>query len=116
MSLFQLSALFLGLVAAVGWVNSRFLRLPPGVAMLATGLIGAVAIHAARLAVPGSAAVAGAARAISGIDFPQTVVGYMLGFLLFAGAMQVDLGEMRKRWFPIGALATLGLLRRKFVR
>jgi CPA1 family monovalent cation:H+ antiporter len=110
MTLFQLSALFLALVAGVGWLNSRFLRLPPGVAMLAAGLIGAVALDAARMAAPGSAVVAGAVREISEIDFPQTVVGYMLGFLLFAGAMQVDLHELRRRRLAVWTLATLGVL------
>ncbi len=110
MPLFQLSALFLTLVAAVGWVNSRYLRLPPGVAMLAAGLIGATAIYALKRLNPGSPAVAGAVRAIGQIDFAQTVVGYMLGFLLFAGAMQVDLHELRRRRLAVWTLATLGVL------
>jgi CPA1 family monovalent cation:H+ antiporter len=110
MSLFQLSALFLTLVAAVAWTNSRWLRLPPGVAMLAAGLIGAAALDAAKLLAPGASGVAGAIETIRRIDFAQTVVGYMLGFLLFAGAMQVDLHELRRRRLAVWTLATLGVL------
>src|ERR1700733_6556778 len=110
MPLFQLSALFLGLIAAVGWVNSRLLRLPSGVAMLAAGLIGAAGLSALRWIAPGSAGVAGAVRAIAQIDFPQTLVGCMLAFLLFAGAMQVDLHELRRRRLAVWTLATLGVL------
>jgi len=47
---------------------------------------------------------------VSHIDFGATVVGVMLPFLLFAGAMQVDLGEMRRRWVPIAALAIMAEL------
>jgi hypothetical protein len=54
MSLFQLSALFLSLVGAVGWVNSRFFRLPPGVAMLAAGMIGATGLYALKIMAPAS--------------------------------------------------------------
>jgi CPA1 family monovalent cation:H+ antiporter len=109
MSLFQLSALFLTLVAAVGWVNSRWLGLPRGVAMLAAGLIGAVSLYGLERLVPQWDALANAVAAISKIDFAQTVVGYMLGFLLFAGAMQVDLHELRRRKLAVWTLATLGV-------
>src|SRR3569833_2817182 len=108
MTPFQLAALFLTLVAAIGWLNCRLLRLPTGVAMLAAGLIGAAGVHAARsLGVRGAD---DAVRAIASVDFPQTVVGYMLAFLLFAGAMQVDLKELRRRRLAVWTLATLGVL------
>ncbi len=110
MTLFQLAALFLTLVAATGWLNARLLRLPPGVAMLAAGLIGAGALTLLREAAPQAWGVAPLAKAIGGIDFAQTVVGYMLGFLLFAGAMQVDLNELRRRRLAVLTLATLGVL------
>ncbi|MEI9964341.1 MAG: sodium:proton antiporter [Caulobacteraceae bacterium] len=109
MSPFQLAALFLTLVAAAGWINAKALRLPAGVAMLAAGLIGAAALVALRRFAPGVAGVDQAVRVISEVDFPQTVVGYMLAFLLFAGAMQVDLGEMRRRRAAVWTLATLGV-------
>jgi CPA1 family monovalent cation:H+ antiporter len=44
------------------------------------------------------------------LDFPQAVMGYMLAFLLFAGAMQVDLAELRRRRLSIWTLATLGVV------
>jgi CPA1 family monovalent cation:H+ antiporter len=37
-------------------------------------------------------------------------MGYMLAFLLFAGAMQVDLAELRRRRLSIWTLATLGVV------
>jgi CPA1 family monovalent cation:H+ antiporter len=110
MTLFQLAALFLTLVAAVGWLNARLMRLPPGVAMLAAGLIGAGGLYAARAVAPDALGVTRLVSAIGGIDFAQTVVGYMLGFLLFAGAMQVDLHELRRRTLAVLTLATLGVL------
>jgi CPA1 family monovalent cation:H+ antiporter len=113
MTLFQLAALFLTLVAAVGWLNAKVLRLPQGVAMLAAGLIGAVCLLV--LADLGVEGAAGVARVIGQVDFPQTVVGYMLAFLLFAGAMQVDLHELRRRRLAVWTLATLGVLASTFL-
>ncbi len=76
--------------------------------MLAAGLIGAAALYGGRrLGVGGAEA---AVRTIAAVDFPQTVVGYMLAFLLFAGAMQVDLKELRRRRLAVWTLATIGVV------
>jgi CPA1 family monovalent cation:H+ antiporter len=109
MTLFQVAALFLTLVAAVGWVNARWLRLPSAVAMLGAGLIAAGVLQLLRSAAPRADQVQDAIRVVSGIDFPRTVVGYMLAFLLFAGAMQVDLGELKRRQLAVWTLATGGV-------
>lgn len=108
MSLFQLAAVFLSLIAAIGWVNVRFLRLPSEVAMLLVGLVGALAIHLLRRTLPGLEGPL--AAVLSQVDFPETVLNYLLAFLLFAGAMQVDLGELRRQRVQVFTLATLGVL------
>jgi CPA1 family monovalent cation:H+ antiporter len=108
MSLFQLAAVFLALVGAVGWLNARWLKLPQGVAMLLVGLAGAGVLAALRMASPQT--VAPAEAILGGVDFPKAVLDYMLAFLLFAGAMQVDLGELRRRQVQVWTLATLGVL------
>jgi CPA1 family monovalent cation:H+ antiporter len=110
MSPFQLAALFLTLMAAIGWLNVKVLRLPQGVAMLLVALVGALIFLVLRWAAPGWALAGFVPGLIGRIDFPETVVGYMLAFLLFAGAMQVDLGEMRRRRLSVWTLATLGVL------
>ena len=110
MSLFQLAALFLTVVAVVSWLNAKLLRLPPGVAMLAAGLIGAAGLYGLSVLAPGLPGVAKAVHVIAAVDFPETVVGYMLGFLLFAGAMQVDLHELKRRRLAVWTLATVGVL------
>lgn len=104
MTPFQLAAIFLALVAAIGWINARWLKLPSGVAMVLAGA-----------AIPAAAPLLGGfgirldamARQV---NFPETVLGYMLAFLLFAGATQVDLVEMRRRSLSVLSLATLGVV------
>jgi len=107
-SSFELAALFLTLVAVGGWLNARTLRLPHGVAMLFVGMAGALGFLALRRVAPGvGEQVLGA---ISGVNFAQTVLGYMLAFLLFAGSMQVDLHELRRRRLSVWTLATVGVV------
>jgi CPA1 family monovalent cation:H+ antiporter len=105
---FDLAALFMTLVALAGWVNERTLRLPSAVAMLMAGLAGAVAITLTRYFRPDFAA--DIIAAVAGVDFAKAVLGYMLAFLLFAGATQVDLTELRLRWLTVSTLATVGVV------
>src|ERR1700761_144577 len=109
MTPFALVAILMSLVALAGWANTMTLKLPHGVAMLLAGLAGALAVFALQWLVPQWAVLNEITRVVGGIDFAQTVTGYMLAFLLFAGAMQVDLSEFRRRWLSISALATLGV-------
>lgn len=110
MTAFDLAAIFLALVGLVGWLNVRFFRLPTATAMVLAGLAGAGVLLAARAWLPEPNAAGRLVAAIAGVDFPKTVLGYMLAFLLFAGAMQVSLAELRKRLLAISSLATIGVL------
>jgi monovalent cation:H+ antiporter, CPA1 family len=110
MSAFDLTATFLALVGAVGWFNARFLHLPSATAMVMAGAMGAAALLAIHAIWPGQAGVTHFVAILGGVDFPRTVLGYMLAFLLFAGAMQVDLAELRRRRLSVWTLATLGVV------
>lgn len=109
MTPFHLAALLLVLVATVGWVNVRFLRLPTGVAMVLAGSLGAAGLLLLRWRLPDSGA-ASAITALSKLDFTKAILDYLLAFLLFAGALQVDLADLRRRALAVWTLATLGVL------
>ena len=53
--------------------------------------------------------------AIGQIDFFETVMNGMLAFLLFAGALHVDLNLMREQKWPIGMMATFGVILSTFI-
>ena len=110
MTAFDLAALFISLVAGAGWANARWLHLPPSVVMLAVGALGSGVLIVGRGIPSVSPAADAVSHLIGKVNFPETVVGYMLAFLLFAGAMQVDLGELRRRTMAVVSLATLGVL------
>jgi CPA1 family monovalent cation:H+ antiporter len=105
MSAFDFCAVFMALVAATGWLNAKFMRLPPSVAMLLVGLLGAVLIQPLARCLPAAHVL----TLLRSVNFPDAVVGYMLAFLLFAGAMQVDLQELRRRGLAVLTLATVGV-------
>src|SRR4029077_9761214 len=45
---------------------------------------------------------------VGSIDFSRMLIQGMLSFLLFAGALHVDLAKLRNYRWPIGILAVLG--------
>jgi CPA1 family monovalent cation:H+ antiporter len=108
LSSFDLAALFLTAVGVCAWVNARTARLPHGIAMLFVGVGGALAILGLKALAPDLAH--GTIAAITRMNFARTVLGYMLAFLLFAGAMQVDLTELRRRRLAVWTLATIGVV------
>jgi CPA1 family monovalent cation:H+ antiporter len=109
MTPFELAAVLMSIVALAGWVNVKTLHLPHGVAMLIAGLLAAMVLFGSQALFPGFALGQQISDVINHVDFVDTVVGYMLAFLLFAGAMQVDVTELRRRWISVATLATLGV-------
>jgi CPA1 family monovalent cation:H+ antiporter len=108
MTAFQLVALFLALVGVAGWVNARLLHWPSATVMVIAGAANAGLLVALDRIMPGSTGPV--IKSLAALDFPRAVLGYMLAFLLFAGAMQVDLAELRRRRLSIWTLATLGVV------
>jgi CPA1 family monovalent cation:H+ antiporter len=110
MSLFQVAATFLTVMALVGWANARTLKLPQSVAMLSAGVLVAGVLFAAQSLIGPFWGFDSVRGEITRLDFSKAVLGYMLAFLLFSSGMQIDLGEFRNRRLAIGSLATLGVL------
>lgn len=109
-SLFDLAAVFLTLIAVIGWLNLRFVGLPTAVAMLAVGLAATLALVGLDRLAPGIGMGAMIGQLVRQVDFSAAVLRFMLAFLLFAGAMHVDLDELKRRGWTAAFLATLGVV------
>jgi CPA1 family monovalent cation:H+ antiporter len=105
---FDLAAVFLGLTAVIGWVNTRFLRLPKSIAILMIGAGGAASLLALHSLAP--AFVAGLTAPLKTFNFSSTVLNVMLAYLMFAGGMQVEVTALRRSMLPTLLLATLGVV------
>jgi CPA1 family monovalent cation:H+ antiporter len=110
LSWFDLAAIFLVLSAVIGWLNLKFLRLPPGVAMLVVGLTGTLALVGLDRLAPGWKLGETMGGIVRSVDFSTTVLRYMLAYLLFAGAMHVDFEALKQRAWMAAVLATLGVV------
>ena len=110
LSLLDLTALLLTLSALFGWLNHRFVRMPHTIGLLSMGLLASLVLVLVELAVPEERLYEAVADALRQIDFTATVMEGMLAFLLFAGALHVDLPELRGRAWAVGLMATVGVV------
>ncbi len=110
MSLFDITAVLLTLAALFGYINHRFLRLAPSVGLMLIALVSSLCIIVLDLLVPGLQVAEVVRGYLANIDFNEALMHGMLGFLLFAGALHVDLDFLAQRKWVIASLATIGLL------
>ncbi|SHO67308.1 monovalent cation:H+ antiporter, CPA1 family [Pseudoxanthobacter soli DSM 19599] len=109
LSLFQLLAGLLTVTATFAWLNHRVLRLPDSIGLLVMGLGASLTLIAIEIVFPDTHLYATLATGLQQIDFYEAVMHGMLAFLLFAGALHVDFGRLRRRAPVVGAFATLGV-------
>ena len=107
-SFINLAAGLIALTALFAYLNHRFVRLPPSIGVMALALAFSLAVIGVGLFVP--SVEDRAAALVKQIDFNATVLNGMLGFLLFAGAMHIDLSDLASRKVLIAVLATVGVL------
>jgi CPA1 family monovalent cation:H+ antiporter len=103
-------ATLLGLAAVFGYLNHRFLHLPRTIGLVLIAMAASLGALAIDRLVPGWGVGPGLRAALIEIDFSAALMHGMLGFLLFAGALHVDLAMLARRGWPIAAMATGGLL------
>lgn len=115
LSLLEIAALLLGLSALFGWINHVILKLPHTIGLLVMALVASLVLLAADWVFPGLGLAVTVQGAIRQIDFYATVMEGMLAFLLFAGALHVDFEYLRDQRWPIGVMATLGILISTFI-
>lgn len=114
MSLYNLTAIILTLAVVFAYANYRWLKMPTTIGIMCSALIL-------------SAIMIGIAQAGHGhffqpfvlslqhIPFNDLLINGMLGFLLFAGAMTVDMGHLRSQGWEVAVLSMLGTVASTFL-
>ena len=109
-ALLDLSALLLTLAAIFGYINHIWLKLPHTIGILVITLLFSLSVIAIDLMVP-SLSLGGIVSGIKyNINFSNTLMTGLLSFLLFAGALHVDLEYLAKQKWTIGTMASVGVI------
>ena len=113
MGLFEIIAILLTLSAVFSFINYRFLKLPNTIGLMLIGLLFSLLLIAISRFFPGSKQWAVAM--LGQIDFDETLLHGMLSFLLFAGALHVNINDLRDQYRIILGLATAGVVLSTFI-
>ena len=109
MDFISLIAIILSLSAAFAYINFRFIGLPTTIGVMLIALLLSLAMiladHFGVLDVRDQAEVM-----LANVDFNKALMNGMLSFLLFAGALHVDISDLTDMKWTVGLLATGGVL------
>ena len=108
MTVFQIAALLVTLSAAFAYVNYQFIKLPMTVGVMVVSLVASVALLLISMVAPQPAIFA--QYFLSHVDFDRALLHGMLAFLLFAGALNVDLSDLSGQRGAVLLLSTVGVL------
>jgi CPA1 family monovalent cation:H+ antiporter len=108
MNLFHILALLLAIAALFSYLNHRFLKLPTTIGMMMIALLFSLGLLMLKPMVEGLEDKV--VLMLRSVDFDATVLHGMLGFLLFAGALHVNLTDLAEQRWMISFLATFGII------
>jgi CPA1 family monovalent cation:H+ antiporter len=107
---FDVAAVLIVVAAVFGYLNHRLIRLPHTIGLTVMGALASLIVVAADAAIPGFGLGDAVRSFLRDIDFHTALMEGMLSFLLFAGALHVDLGMLLKRRWAVLVMATGGVL------
>lgn len=105
---YQTISLIVVMAAGLSYINHRVLKLPTTVGLMALALALSLVLMAMGAVWP--ALPVWAEATLTQIDFDEFLLHGILGFLLFAGALHVDLNDLAEQKFVIASLATVGVV------
>ena len=110
LDLFDVAAILIVAAAALGYLNHRVLRLPHTIGLTVTGAFASLGLVAVEALFPGLG-LGGAVRGLlADLEFQDVLMEGMLSFLLFAGALHVDIDLLLRRKWTVAVMATIGVL------
>lgn len=113
MDILDISAIVITLSAAFAVLNYHFLKMSPSIGVMFISLLfSSVALV---LKYFGLIDISFAQEIVNNINFSKTLVNGMLGALLFAGALQIKVAELKSRLSVILILATFGVVASTFI-
>ena len=109
LTVLEISAIFLSITALLTYVNHRFIGLPTTIGVMVISML--LSIGAIFLGFLGfDDLIDYEVSLLDQLDFTEVLLDGMLSMLLFAGALHVNVSDLKRYKLPIGILACLGTL------
>lgn len=107
-SIYGILTFLVVLTAVFSYINVRFIKLPTTIGIMLISMICSVLILSLGKYTPWISSHI--TSVIGSVDFETILMRAMLSFLLFAGAIHIDLQKLRKEIVPIITYSTIGVL------
>jgi len=101
-------SIIITLAALLAYINIKFLKLPSTIGLMVLALLLSLVILLTSSIAP--AWTSFARTSLIRLNFSDLLLDFMLGFLLFAGALHTDIEKLRRAKGPILVFATIGTL------
>lgn len=108
MDLFILITFLVIVSAFYSYINARFVKLPGTIGVVSIAIVGSIVTITINNLYPNS--VRYLTMLARNIDFSETVLDIMLGFLLFSGSFTLNTKRLRKEMRPVFLLSTIGVI------
>ena len=106
--IYTIFTLLIVCTAAFGYINHRFIKLPATIGIMVISLICSLILVVTGNIIPTISKQAIAV--IESVDFEKLLMEVLLSFLLFAGAIHVNVGKLKKEAASIITFATAGVI------
>ncbi len=113
MQIYNLITIIIVLTAVFGYINFRFIKLPATIGIMLISLVVSLLVIATGWLHPGL--FLKTTDVIRTIDFNTALMKVMLAFLLFAGAIHIDLKQLKEESAAIITFSTIGVLVSTFI-
>ncbi|WP_026449653.1 cation:proton antiporter [Aequorivita capsosiphonis] len=113
MNLFHLISILIVFAATFGYLNERFLKLPAIIGLFLISMAFSLLVLLLGNVFP--SLLSYEKSILNQIDFQNFLMKGILGLMLFAGALRLDLEQMKTQRIPIFIFATLGVLISTFI-
>lgn len=113
MSVFDIIAILVTVAALLSYVNYRWIRMPTAIGLMFIALV--LSLSLIGLGKLGFGVEEKAAAILVQVDFSAALLQGMLSYLLFAGALHVNLADLKQQMRVVGVLATVGVVGSTFI-
>lgn len=108
MSFFEIIAVLITLSAIFSYINFKLFQLPPTIGLMAIALVFSLSLNIGGMIWPDI--ISNAKDFLGLVNFNEALLHGMLAFLLFAGALHVNISQLAEQKVVVTVLALIGTL------
>jgi CPA1 family monovalent cation:H+ antiporter len=113
MNLFHTFSILIVLSALFAYINFRYLKLPASIGLMLIALVASIVLFIIGTLFPDI--LSEVTVFIKSFDFSELLLGSMLSFMLFAGAIHINIDDLKREKIPILAFSTISVVLSTFI-